>query len=260
MSEKTVQYMSDLHFEFHRDGGASFVASLKPEGVDVLILAGDIAVGDGIGPALDLFCERYEDAVVVVVHGNHEFYGTTRERVVEVTTEAEARHGNLLWLDCDVAEIQGLRILGAPLWFQHPGIYGHYRRGMNDFSQIMHFEDWVYGENKHAIEFLEREMRAGDIVVTHYLPTQASVPKRFVGNALNIFFVCDVEPLMVSREPAVWVHGHTHDSVNKMVGKTRVLCNPYGYVRHETNPNFNEHKTFKGGTTHVEHDGREQGE
>ena len=43
-----LQLLSDLHFEFHRDGGRSFVDSLDPGGIDVLVLAGDIAVGERI--------------------------------------------------------------------------------------------------------------------------------------------------------------------------------------------------------------------
>jgi len=242
-----VRYMSDLHFEFHADHGRSFVASLDPSGVDLLVLAGDIAVGDGIGPALDLFCERYPEATVVYVHGNHEFYGTTRERVVAETLEAKERHRNLRWLDCDVLEIGGVRILGAPLWFQHPGLHSHLRSSMNDFSQILHFEDWVYKENARGLAFLRRELGTqgpGDIVVTHYLPAKASISPRFRGHSLNIFFLCDVEPLILEREPAVWVHGHTHDSVDARVGETRILCNPFGYVRHEENRAFNKRAGF----------------
>jgi predicted phosphodiesterase len=48
-----IQLLSDLHFEFHADHGQSFVESLDPRGVDVLVLAGDIAVGDGIADAPD---------------------------------------------------------------------------------------------------------------------------------------------------------------------------------------------------------------
>ena len=73
-------YLSDLHFEFHRDGGAALVASLDPTRADVLVVAGDLAVADGIAPALDLLCERYAPRPVVYVHGNHELYGTTRAR------------------------------------------------------------------------------------------------------------------------------------------------------------------------------------
>ena len=236
-----LQILSDLHFEFHADAGQSFVASLDPRGVDVLVLAGDIAVGNGIGAALDRLCARYADAVVVYVHGNHELYGTTRESVVAITHAAAGRNSNLRWLDKTTVEIGGHRFLGAPLWFPRPAADAlHLKVMMSDFRQIRDFESWVYAENERALAFLEQELRRGDIVVTHYLPAEASIAPRWKGDPLNAFFVCDVEPLIRERGPALWIHGHTHDSVDVILGDTRILANPFGYVRHETNPAFQE--------------------
>jgi hypothetical protein len=31
-----------------------------------------------------------------------------------------------------------------------------------------------------------------------------------------------------SRAPALWIHGHTHDSFDYLVGPTRIVCNPKG--------------------------------
>jgi Icc-related predicted phosphoesterase len=38
-------------------------------------------------------------------------------------------------------------------------------------------------------------------------------------------------------QPALWVHGHVHNSCDYRVGATRVVCNPHGYGLE--NPNFN---------------------
>jgi predicted MPP superfamily phosphohydrolase len=235
-----VQLLSDLHFEFHRDDGRSFVESLDPAGVDVLVLAGDIAVGPGIGPALDLFCGHYSESTVVYVHGNHEFYGHARAEVVAVTRGAVARNENLVWLDASAAEIAGWRFLGAPLWFARAPDADRLKPSMNDFSVIPGFERWVYDENARALAFFESELRAGDVVVTHHLPSQRSVARRFEGHPLNAFFVCDVEPLIRAREPALWFHGHSHASSLYSIGPTRVACNPFGYARHELNTDFSE--------------------
>jgi len=98
----------------------------------------------------------------------------------------------------------------------------------------------VYEENARALAFLERELRAGDVVVTHYLPADACIAKRWRGSALNPFFLCDVEPLIRARRPAYWLHGHTHDSVDTVVGATHVLANPFGYARYELNARFRD--------------------
>ena len=112
-----LQLLSDLHFEFHRDGGRAFVDSLDPTGIDVLVLAGDIAVAEGLLPALTLLCRWFRDAEVVFVHGNHEFYGSDRNFVVEVTKRAQTENRNLVWLDNSRVQLSGFNFLGAPLWF-----------------------------------------------------------------------------------------------------------------------------------------------
>jgi Icc-related predicted phosphoesterase len=233
-----LQLLSDLHFEFHGDGGAAFVKALDPGGVDVLVLAGDIAVGSGIGPALSLVCERYRDATVVYVHGNHEFFGADRASVLAVTRETVRANANLVWLDGSKTEIRGRRFLGGPLWFRHDPASDRHRRSMADFGQITDFESWVYDENRRMLELLDLELREGDIVVTHHLPTPRSVSPRFRGSPLNAFFVCDVEDLIRERRPTAWLHGHTHDSIDCTVGSTRLACNPFGYVGWETISGF----------------------
>jgi len=67
------------------------------------------------------------------------------------------------------------------------------------------------------------------VVITHYLPARASVHPQYKGSVLNPFFLCDMEELIQAKEPALWFHGHTHTSVDTLVGETRVVCNPLGY-------------------------------
>jgi len=31
----------------------------------------------------------------------------------------------------------------------------------------------------------------------------------------------------------LWIHGHTHESFDYMVGDTRIVCNPRGYIGYE---------------------------
>lgn len=236
-----LQLLSDLHFEFHRDSGRSFVDSLAPAGVDVLVLAGDIAVGSGIAAALRLFCERYDEATVLYVHGNHEFYQAERAEVLAWTQQAEREHANLVWLDNTSAEVMGRRFMGAPLWFPNAPFGSRLKRAMSDFTEIRDFETWVYAENERAVAMLQAELCEDDIVITHHLPSQRSVSSRFRGHPLNPFFVCDLEALIAERQPRVWLHGHTHDSVRYDIGQTTVLCNPFGYAGYELNAAFSDH-------------------
>lgn len=228
--------LSDLHFEFHRDGGRSFVADLAdPSGVDVCVLAGDIAVGGGIGPVLELFCKRYR--WVVYVCGNHEYYGSSRSEVREHMGEVVRAFSNLVWLDVGTAEIEGQRFVGATLWFSGRDQWWHQ---MNDFHVIQGFEEWVYEDNAATLRLLEG-VGADDVVVTHHLPSFRSVHPAYVGSPLNSYFVCDVGDEVLSR-PRLWVHGHTHMSTEYTIGSTRVICNPFGYARVGENAKFDFNK------------------
>jgi len=170
-----LQLLSDLHFEFHRDGGRAFVDSLNPTGIDVLVLAGDVADAEGLQPALALLCGRFRDASVVYVHGNHEFYVSDRNSVLDITKRAQAEKPNLVWLDSSGAQLHGFNFLGAPLWFPYSTVDERLKHAMNDFSAIKDFESWVYEENARAVAFFEQQLRPGDIVVTHHLPSQRCV-------------------------------------------------------------------------------------
>jgi len=232
--------MSDLHLEFHADGGASFIASLDPSEVDVLVLAGDIAQGSELPAALGLLCRRFARATIVYVHGNHEFYQSNLPAVHQATREVARRHSNLHWLENRTAKIAGRRFLGATLWFRHARDALPYRRYMNDFFEIEAFESWVYEQNRRTLRWLRRSVRPGDVVVTHHLPTPRAVAPEFVDDPLNPFFVCDVEDVISSQRPALWLYGHTHTSGDLRIGDTRLVCNPLGYLGSAQNGRFDE--------------------
>lgn len=233
-----VRVASDLHFEFHQDRGALLAAELAVGlgPADVLVVAGDLDCALGIEDALKLLAQSVT-AQIVYVTGNHEFYGGDRESVVASIRRAANAHSNLHWLDNEAVTILGQRFLGTPLWFRRPGPKAP-KWAMSDFSAIRSFESWVYAENQRALTFLQQQLRKGDVVVSHYLPTPASIAPQFRGSALNPFFLCDVSGLIDAREPALWIHGHTHSSCRYRHGPTEVVCNPFGYVGHDLNPQY----------------------
>lgn len=231
--------VSDVHTEFHRDGGASFISSLNPEGVDALVVAGDLCLIRDIVDVATRLCDRFPH--VLYVTGNHEYYHST-PRLVEEDVSAVARaHSNFHWLNESVVTIHGQRFVGTTLWFPLNPIANLHRGHLNDFRVIRDFVPWVYDKNRRSQSFLQQEVRPGDVVVTHHLPSPRSIPTRFIGSQLNAFFCCDMESVIRKNQPKVWIHGHTHDSADYVLGEggTRVVCNPFGYAGHEENPKFN---------------------
>ena len=41
-------------------------------------------------------------------------------------------------------------------------------------------------------------------------------------------------------EIKLWTHGHTHELFDYMIGSTRIVCNPRGYVNYERESNDKE--------------------
>jgi hypothetical protein len=70
-----------------------------------------------------------------------------------------------------------------------------------------------------------------DIIVSHHTPSFQSIHPKYIGNPVNKSFSnnLDEEILAMKKPPKLWIHGHTHDSFDYMIGETRVICHPRGY-------------------------------
>ncbi len=236
-----IQVFSDVHTEFHKDGGKEFLRNLDPKGVDVLVVPGDLCAFENIEAILLLLSMQYPH--VVYTFGNHEAYGASIEQARQ-KAKAAAR-GTIHFLDNSTCEIDGQRFVGTTLWFPRDSKSMFYERQMNDFSLIRFFRETVYEENDRAVEFLTKTVKTDDVVVTHYLPSQACVAERFKTSPLNRFFVCDMDDLIFDAKPKLWVHGHTHDSVDIVHGSTRIVCNPFGYAGVELNLEYVDQKIIE---------------
>lgn len=233
-----LRIFSDVHTEFHRDGGRAFVEGLPRRPGDVALLAGDIATAPGLFEALALFGRHFER--VVFVPGNHDWYGASREQMARLRERVARSLPHVSWLEESTVVLDGQRFLGTSLWFPDSAAARALRGAMPDFTAIADFEAWIWSAFERARAFLTASVQAGDVVVSHHLPSPRSVALRFSASPLNAYFVGDVEDLIRERQPRLWVHGHTHESLDYRIGSARVLCNPFGYVRSEVNPRFDE--------------------
>jgi Icc-related predicted phosphoesterase len=103
---------------------------------------------------------------------------------------------------------------------------------------IQKLDTAVKREHRRALEFLKWHVSSNSIVITHHIPTTQSLANNFKHDPTNVFFVCDMEKLIKRRKPKLWVHGHTHHSANYLLGKTHIVCNPFGYLGKEINAEF----------------------
>jgi len=104
-------------------------------------------------------------------------------------------------------------------------------------------EDVEGSEFDQAKAFLEAEFaksrRGTSIVVTHHGPSQRSVLSRFKNDLLSAAHSSHLDDLVERSGAALWIHGHTHDSCDYVIGGTRVVCNPRGYYGYALNRHFN---------------------
>lgn len=237
----TLQVASDLHLEFHADLGRSFIEAMDPAGVDVLVLAGDIMTArplNSVRETLKRFADRY--AQVIYVPGNHELWGSKSEGAITLLGNAAETLSNVSLLNNQVITCKGQRFLGGPMWFpQWSPLRDYVATQMEDFKQIVDFDSWVVAENRKFQKFAEENLKLGDVVLTHYLPSFKSVAPKYQGASTNEFFICEMDHLIQEKKPSLWIHGHTHESMDYQLFDTRIVCNPFGYPR-QLNPAYQE--------------------
>jgi Icc-related predicted phosphoesterase len=96
---------------------------------------------------------------------------------------------------------------------------------------IQNFVPWVYEEQELFEYYLQGNLTKGDVVVTHHLPAPGSIDPIWENSLSNCYFLCDMTSLIKTREPALFLHGHTHNDADYTLGDTRVVCHPRGYPK-----------------------------
>jgi predicted phosphodiesterase len=234
--------LSDLHIELEQ-----FELSAK-ESPDLVILAGDIGLGSsGIWLATTQFRGPFPK---VVIAGNHEFYRAPYDETIAICRSAAAAAENVYFLEQDERFFEigdrAVRVLGCVLWtdFSVNGVENQNAAmaaaaaRMNDFRLIL-FRGHILRPTDtlelHLASraWLESHLRVPHdgptIVITHHAPSDRSQPPQFVGGALAPAFTSDLDRLVEIYQPDLWIHGHTHWSVDYRIGKTRVYSNQRGY-------------------------------
>jgi predicted phosphodiesterase len=233
-----IQFMSDLHLDNHRDGGVSFIRSLDSTDVDVLVIAGDMAEFGfwRYDQIVESLCARYPH--IVYVPGNHEYWRTDPIKVREVIQFIKDKYPTFHILQNEVLVLGGQRFVGTTMWWGDTYLARMGARSWIDFKQIPLLAGWVWDAIKASHDFLDAEVKPGDVVVTHHLPLHRSIDPRYYGrdgqDQDNCYYLNDQNKLFQRGGPKLWAHGHTHLHQTYMAGDTRVVCNPFGNVGEKT--------------------------
>lgn len=249
-----LRIVSDVHTEFFKDQPFhkfksildNILPPMEDEKDQTLIVAGDLGSARGIH-AIKLALEHWGDRFREILYtpGNHEYYGgqmpNTDEDIREAIQNIEnvyfgndamfiaggkTVHLNTLWTDFDGGKEISM-VLAELGMNDYRVCRGPHGRTLKPSDTLSH--------HKLAVAVLQKTIRPGDIVVTHHLPSFRSVDPEYTTSDLNGAYASDLEWLMLEKEPALWIHGHTHVPCDYTVGKTRVVCNPRGYAGQEKN-------------------------
>ncbi len=233
---------SDIHTEFGNQRELKLA-----EHVDVLILAGDIGYAEKAADyAHDMFGADADH--IVMVAGNHEYYGRVYQHALDAAREAAAKYDNIHFLENDRVVIDGITFLGATCWtdYRHGGNKPlnmmAVEDGLNDYRRIRFYDNGSYRKiratdidkiNAASRAYLFNSMEHLDpektVIVMHHAPCSLSINPKYVGSPLNAGY-CNVwGNELAYNGPKLLVHGHVHDPVEYMLGNTRVISNPIGY-------------------------------
>jgi len=243
-----IRLLSDLHME-----GYKYYYEYKGE--DVVVLAGDIHTRNRHGFILDQIPINVK---VLMVAGNHEYYGGIFEDINIQLKELEDTYHNLTVLNNTFTKIHDVDFFGGTM-FTDFNLYEDVwtakqfaKNGIADFhwidtmgrGQLKRF----WNPDDHVREHLEFKSKLQQwldyianhnkrVVISHFVPTKHHIHPKWAGGRLNPYFTVDMEQYMAKID--LFLHGHTHDSFDTIIGNCRVVCNPRGYGTENIN-GFND--------------------
>lgn len=236
-----VQYASDLHLEFPLN--FRYVMSgggIEPQG-DVLVLAGDVAAVQDL-KRYDAFwdwCAKHFRQTLFVP-GNHDWYGSWLEPgAVFKPARIEIRR-NVLCLNNGVERIGNIDFICSTLWSRiDPLNAAAIQRVLLDFKKIRFGKELITVEEfNEAFEaswaFVRRAAEASDaeriVVATHHVPSWAAVAPQHKDSPLTSGFATELGDWIAKSRVSDWIYGHSHASVETVIGKTAVRSNQLGYI------------------------------
>ncbi|WP_260693073.1 metallophosphoesterase [Rhizobium laguerreae] len=241
---------SDLHLKYN--GELDYKLDL-PVDADVVIVAGDVT-----SPVSESLKWLHKNIAmvghdVVFVAGNHEHYGHIYDDSMAGGMTERAKYPNVHFLENEEVVIKGVRFLGASMWTDF-NLYERPEEGMKEAVLAMNDYRTIHSRDRsgNVIRFTPERTRSiheesrrwlrgalakghdgPTVVVTHHCPHHLSIHPKYAGDKLNSSFASDFAAEIADFQPKFWIHGHTHSNFDYIFPetRTRVICNPLGYIR-----------------------------
>jgi Icc-related predicted phosphoesterase len=258
---------SDIHLEFGE------LELKNTEGADVLVLSGDICIAKDLDFSESQRSENWmkffeqvstEFPHVIYIMGNHEHYhGDFAKSYGQLKTALAELH-NIHVMEKESINFGDVTFVAGTLWTdmnkEDPttlfGIKGYMNdyRIIEDSSNLVHYRDEEgkfhtrsgrftpeksVTEHKAMLQFIrdivDHRPEHKFVVVGHHAPSKQSTKPKYEKEVMvNGAYSSDLSEFILDRpQIKVWTHGHTHDKYDYMLGSTRIVCNPRGYINYE---------------------------
>lgn len=219
-----------------------------------------IAKGQGLGRRQES-AQRFRDFLkrcsfqfphVIYIAGNHEFYhGKFHGSLVDLRNECE-KFTNIYFLEDQIKTIDDVTFIGSTLWTDmnkgDPLTLHAVADMMNDYRIIRNDEKgytklrpahtaWRHARSMEYIRtVIEGKFDKKFVVVGHMSPSYQSIHEKYkYDNIMNGAYSSDLSGFILDHpQIKIWTHGHTHHNFDYMIGTTRVVCNPRGYIGYES--------------------------
>lgn len=243
-----IQFVSDLHLEFPENRQWLEQHPLPVTG-DILLVAGDSAYLDrptanpktyGCYPFWDWASRNYQQ--VIICCGNHEFYGFYDVATLPDGYCLPLRPNVSLYYNA-VVPVEDTDIIVTTLWSHIPPQDAYMvEHRMNDFCRIMYggyrlSADTFNQEHDRCLAFLKKAVSeshaAHKVVLTHHVPTQLCIQETYRDSPISTAFMVELGNYIADSDIDYWIYGHSHYSIEVLLGRTRILSNQLGYIAHQ---------------------------
>jgi predicted phosphodiesterase len=229
---------------------------------DSYIIKGENDKSNKIHKFFQECCARFPS--VIYIAGNHEHYHGDFAKSIGSIRNNLGYLVNLHVLDKESVLINNVMFIGGTLWTdmnKEDGItLYHMKTMMNDFmcvnnsnrttyyrdedgnshSRVARFTpDDAVEDHKKMLEYVKIMIEGKNdqkfVVVGHHSPSKASTHPRYAKEQImNGGYSSDLSEFILDHpQIKLWTHGHTHEDFDYLIGSTRIVCNPRGYINYE---------------------------
>ena len=140
-------------------------------------------------------------------------------------------------------------------------VFGRKEDGSTDFDNVVSMEFHTRNakfspeksivEHRAMMQFIKDSIDSRPempwVVVGHHAPSKMSTKPRYQNDVIvNGAYSSDLSEFILDHpQIKLWTHGHTHDPFDYVIGGTRIVCNPRGYINYEGRADEFELKTVE---------------